>query len=186
MDRRLVRALAHPLRVRILTSLGTDKASPNQLATRLDEALSNLSYHTRVLLECDCIELVETRPARGAVEHFYRAKPHAFIGSREWQEVPAALRTAVAGESLQAFMEQAVASLEAGTLPERKGAGLTWLPMAVDERGWTEIQRALTKVDKLFREVGKRCSQRLADDPAIPVVVAFAAFETARNEGERQ
>ncbi|HET7574625.1 MAG TPA: helix-turn-helix domain-containing protein [Solirubrobacterales bacterium] len=53
--------------------LGEDGAkSPAELATELAEPLSGLSYHVRVLAECEAIKLVRTRKIRGATEHLYR------------------------------------------------------------------------------------------------------------------
>jgi hypothetical protein len=41
------------------------------LADNLKTPLSNLSYHARVLVECDMLDLVDTRPRRGSIQHFY-------------------------------------------------------------------------------------------------------------------
>ena len=71
----LVRAVAHPLRVRILQILDEGPSSPKRISEAIGEPLSNVSYHTRVLSKCNCIQLVDTRPARGAIEHIYRIKP---------------------------------------------------------------------------------------------------------------
>jgi DNA-binding transcriptional ArsR family regulator len=66
-------ALAHPLRRQILrTMLAGGQASPSDLAAGLDEPLSALSYHVRVLAECGAIKLVRTRQIRGSTQHFYR------------------------------------------------------------------------------------------------------------------
>ncbi len=76
-DQDLARAFAHPLRIQILQILGNGPSSPKQISDLLGEPLSNVSYHARVLSKCNCIQLIETRPARGAVEHIYQVKPHA-------------------------------------------------------------------------------------------------------------
>jgi DNA-binding transcriptional ArsR family regulator len=46
--------------------------SPRELAVKLSEQLSALSYHVRVLAECRAIELVRTERIRGSTQHFYR------------------------------------------------------------------------------------------------------------------
>ena len=49
-DPRLIKALAHPLRVRILSILETrDMASPNEMADELNVSLGVMSYHVRRL-----------------------------------------------------------------------------------------------------------------------------------------
>ncbi len=71
----MVRALGHPLRQRILDLLNErGENSPVQIARALGERLGNIAYHCGVLEECGAIELSRTAPARGAVEHFYRAR----------------------------------------------------------------------------------------------------------------
>jgi DNA-binding transcriptional ArsR family regulator len=70
---RLVRALAHPLRRSILKMMhGEEEISPQELSKRLEENLSNLGYHVRVLSELEVITLVRTQPVRGSMKHFYR------------------------------------------------------------------------------------------------------------------
>ena len=54
------------------------------MARELDEELSNVSYHTKQLVEFECAELVSTRPVRGALEHFYRATERHLIDTEEW------------------------------------------------------------------------------------------------------
>jgi DNA-binding transcriptional ArsR family regulator len=66
------KALQHPLRRRILrVARNRDMVSPKGISDKLDEPLSNVSYHVRVLEECGAIELAHTAPVRGSVEHFY-------------------------------------------------------------------------------------------------------------------
>ena len=45
--------------------------SPSEFAKSHDLTLSRCSYHFQVLNECGVIGLTDTRPARGALEHFY-------------------------------------------------------------------------------------------------------------------
>jgi DNA-binding transcriptional ArsR family regulator len=70
----LFTALGHPLRRRILRQMiGKNREiSPRELAISLDEPLSALSYHVRVLAECGAIKLVRTKQIRGSTQHFYR------------------------------------------------------------------------------------------------------------------
>ena len=68
----LLVALGHPTRREILREMsGGQPCSPRQVCTKLDETLSNVSYHFRVLAETGVIELVSTRPVRGSTQHFY-------------------------------------------------------------------------------------------------------------------
>ena len=51
---------------------GEEAISPRELAGALHQPLSNVSYHVRVLAECAAVSLVDTKPVRGSMQHFYR------------------------------------------------------------------------------------------------------------------
>src|SRR5208283_1408650 len=75
-DPRWVRAISHPLRIRLLAMLDEEPASPVVLAGKLGASLGTVSYHVRTLYELGLLELVSTRQRRGATEHIYRARSH--------------------------------------------------------------------------------------------------------------
>ena len=73
-DNNLLIALRHPLRRRILREMADGKViSPLELSNKLQQPLSNVSYHVRVLAERSVVTLVDTKPTRGSVQHFYRS-----------------------------------------------------------------------------------------------------------------
>src|ERR671929_1783513 len=88
-DPRLVKALAHPLRVQILSTLEDRIASPSDLATELNAPLGNVSYHVRTLADLGLVKLVKRRTRRGAVEHYYQARGRAQVTGSAWAQVPA-------------------------------------------------------------------------------------------------
>ena len=180
VDQRMVHALAHPLRVLILRMLEKGPSSPKRRADRGGEPLGNVSSHMGVLKSCGCVELVESIPARGAVEHIYKLMPDASIGSRAWREVPKALRSHYAGSSLAGFTERAIEALEAGTAESREGSGVTWLPLRVDEKGWQELRRLQGSVEERYRSIEDKSAERMKSPrDGISVMVAVAAFEIA-------
>src|SRR4051794_36963666 len=65
VDSRVMKAIAHPLRHRILAILNERIASPKEIADELGERLPNVSYHVKTLDELGAIELVDTQPRRG-------------------------------------------------------------------------------------------------------------------------
>lgn len=69
----LVKALAHPLRRRILRALhdAEEARSPRELALALDAVLSSVSYHVRVLRDANALVLTDVIPVRGSRESFY-------------------------------------------------------------------------------------------------------------------
>jgi DNA-binding transcriptional ArsR family regulator len=72
-DNDLLVALRHPVRREILRAMAGEKAiSPREISGVLNQPLSNVSYHVRVLAECAAVSLVDTKPVRGSMQHFYR------------------------------------------------------------------------------------------------------------------
>jgi DNA-binding transcriptional ArsR family regulator len=77
-DNDLLVALRHPVRRSILRAMAGERAiSPRQIASALDQPLSNVSYHVRVLADCAAVSLVGTKPVRGSMQHFYRTSIEA-------------------------------------------------------------------------------------------------------------
>jgi DNA-binding transcriptional ArsR family regulator len=66
------RALAHPIRARIVAVLGDGELSPVELAKALDISLGVVSYHVRMLADAGVLELARTTSRRGAIQHHYR------------------------------------------------------------------------------------------------------------------
>jgi DNA-binding transcriptional ArsR family regulator len=179
ITQQLAKALAHPLRVRILTSLHRGISSPNQLAQELDEPLGNVSYHVKTLLEYDCVELVKTEPRRGAVEHFYRATERAFFSEADWAKIPASARKGIEGVILEAVGQDATAALTEGLIDARTDSHITRTPLNLDEEGWTALSKLLGETLDSAMRIGEEAATRLADEKAegIPSSLSILHFE---------
>ena len=139
----MAKALAHPLRVQLLALLNEGVASPNELAKKLDEPLTNVSYHVRMLHDLGCIELVETEPRRGALEHYYRAIMRPFFGDRDWKRLPKNARGSISDAVLQLVWEDAAEAIKSGLFDEREDRHLSRTLLCVDEQGWEELNELL-------------------------------------------
>ena len=72
--RRVLAALSHPTRRRILDHLQVhDRASPAEISTTFGIPIGNVSYHVRRLQSLGYLRLVDRAQRRGAIEHFYTA-----------------------------------------------------------------------------------------------------------------
>lgn len=145
VDSRLAKALAHPLRVQLLAALNEGVASPNELAKRLEEPLTNVSYHVRMLHDLGCIELVDTEPRRGALEHYYRAIVRPFFGERDWKRLPKNARGSISDAVLQLVWDDAAEAIKSGLFDEREDRHLSRSVLAVDEQGWEELHDLLAE-----------------------------------------
>src|SRR5918997_1141698 len=66
-------ALAHPIRLHILSVAESEDISASEVAVALSEPLGVVAYHFRVLHTAGLIELVGTERRRGSIQSFYRA-----------------------------------------------------------------------------------------------------------------
>jgi DNA-binding transcriptional ArsR family regulator len=181
ITQQLAKALAHPLRVRILTSLQKGISSPNQLAQELGEPLGNVSYHVKTLLEYDCVELVKTEPRRGAVEHFYRATERAFFSDSDWAKIPASARKGISGATLELIGKDATEAMIAGTIDARTDSHVSETSLLLDEKGWKELNAILMDALNRAIEVQEEAASRLAGEKSdsIQTKLAILHFEAA-------
>ncbi|HEY2477422.1 MAG TPA: helix-turn-helix domain-containing protein [Solirubrobacterales bacterium] len=186
ITQQLAKALAHPLRVRILTELNRGISSPNQLAQELDEPLGNVSYHVKTLLEYDCVELVKTEPRRGAVEHFYRATERAFFSDADWAKIPASARKGIDGVILETIGKDASAAMLEGTIDSRTDTHISRTPLVLDDAGWVELSKILADTLERAMKIGEESAGRLANDGAegIPTSLSLLHFEIPPKEAK--
>jgi DNA-binding transcriptional ArsR family regulator len=179
VDQKLVKALAHPLRVEILTILNERMASPNELSKELDEGLSQVSYHVKVLKDFDTIEMVKTEPRRGAVEHYYRATARAFFTDRDWKTLPDSVKPGVSAAAIRMIIEDVLNALKSGTFDARDDRHVSWTPGVVDQQGWEEsatlVKETLEKVIKIHAESSKRLAK--SGEEGIPATTVLMNFE---------
>jgi DNA-binding transcriptional ArsR family regulator len=180
ITQQLAKALAHPLRVRILTSLHKGISSPNQLAQELGEPLGNVSYHVKTLLEFDCVELVKTEPRRGAVEHFYRATERAFFSDSDWEKIPASARKGISGAVLEMIGQDSTEALVAGTIDARSDSHVSRTPLVLDDKGWSDLNGLLGETLAQAVKIQEESAARLADskEDGIETKLALLHFES--------
>src|ERR1700742_1050051 len=134
-EARIAKALAHPLRAKILQRLGERVASPGDLSVELDAPLGVVSYHVRMLRDYDCVELVRTEPRRGALQHFYRATARPTLDEDQRRTLPSGLRRELAGETIQEVVDDLAKASDAGMLDDPE-VTVSRTPLELDERSW--------------------------------------------------
>jgi DNA-binding transcriptional ArsR family regulator len=119
-DFQQVRALAHPLRLRILGLLVREPRTTKQVAELLGENHTKLYHHVQELERAKVIRLTETRQKRGTVEKYYqataalfRAAPSVFSPARTASEKPSDIEA-----MLNAILDSARADVVAFALED--------------------------------------------------------------------
>jgi DNA-binding transcriptional ArsR family regulator len=111
-DPRQLKAVADPIRTRILHILAEREATNQQLASALDEPQAKVLHHVRVLLDAGLIRLVDQRIRGGNVEKYYRATARLY-GFRPDPGDAAAFSGAVAVSGMESIAQELGASLKA-------------------------------------------------------------------------
>jgi DNA-binding transcriptional ArsR family regulator len=161
-DPRYVKALAHPLRIRILAMLAERRASPTQLAKLLDLPVGKVSYHVRTLHKLGVIELESTRPARGALEHFYVASEPPRFSDEAWGRLDSIGKQRMLSAILGQIGDYVNGSAASGGF-DRADAHFSRTGLRLDEKGFQQLVSAMTKwlreADKIQESAGKRLAK---------------------------
>ena len=188
VDRRLARALSHPLRAHVLTILNERVASPNQIARELEEPLGNVSYHVKRLADVGCIELVRTEPRRGAIEHFYRAVVRPFFSDKDWERLPASSRRGITEATLQLIWEDTSDALTADTFDRRIDRHLSRSPLVLDRQGWEQVNELLQEMLDRVVEIEAESAKRRAGegDAGMTTKMVLMHFESSGSAEARR
>jgi DNA-binding transcriptional ArsR family regulator len=189
-DPRYVKALSHPLRVRILALLQERTASPRELAEWLDATLGTVSYHVRTLHDFGLIELVKTTQVRGAIAHHYKARVRPPVDDEAWASAAPIVKQAAVGAALQTVEDYARASAAAGGF-DRAEAQLSRTSLRLDAKAWQQAAKACEKLLAELNRIEAAAEKRIAKDPGAPgtsdaaaVLLLFEAVRLSRPESD--
>jgi DNA-binding transcriptional ArsR family regulator len=177
-DPRYVKALAHPLRIRLLAMLEEQSASPVQLAAKVDASLGTVAYHVRTLFNLGLIELVGTRQRRGATEHYYRALEHPRFTDEAWDQLEPIAKQRLLSAMLRQIGDYANRSAAAGGF-DRADAHITRTALKLDMRGWSELAAATKRWLEEVAQIEQEAHQRLLaeDEAGADVGLVIMLFE---------
>jgi DNA-binding transcriptional ArsR family regulator len=186
-DPRLVKALAHPIRIKILGILEHRTATPKEVAAELGLPVENVSYHFRTLREYGFIRLERKRQVRGAVEHHYRAKARPRVSDEAWAAAPPIAKQAAVSASLQTIDAYARAASADGGF-DHGNAHLTRTALHLDARGYGEVSRACQRLLGQLERIEAAAQERLQRNPhsgeSREVSLVMMLFETSRLSAE--
>jgi DNA-binding transcriptional ArsR family regulator len=159
-DPSVAKALAHPLRTRILAALENRTASPTELAAELDAPLGVVSYHVRRLHALHFLKLVKRVPRRGAVEHYYTTIAGPTIRNEAWVSTPTIVKQATLSAALAELGGRASVAAAAGGFDEA-GSHLSRSPVTVDAQGWEQLAGELEALLPRIRAIEAESQKRL-------------------------
>ena len=143
-----LRALAHPLRLRMMELFAESPRTTKQVAELLGEPPTRLYHHVAALERAGLLQLKETRPNRGVIEKWYTSAAQQIQDSPRRRESDTARRRARRAVAVTALEQakQEIMAIPAGAkepalltrlvivaTPSQVSAVKQWLMDALDE-----------------------------------------------------
>ena len=186
-----VRAIAHPLRLRILEAFSQGPRTTKQVAVEMREHPTRLYHHVDMLARAGLLEFVGTKGKRGTTERYFRAAAPAFqvdrkvleCGAKSAQDSSTYAQLFLAG--FQASLQEARESVAAGLIqPETKGrnALLYRRHLAL---GVSEQRQLTTRIREWLRQLRRRPGARFGVALAVYPLPGRAA-DTRRSNARRK
>jgi DNA-binding transcriptional ArsR family regulator len=175
-ERRLLKALAHPMRLRILRELETrDMASPVECAESWGEPLANVSYHFRRLHTLGFLKIARRTQRRGAIQHHYRV--HLRVAPQDDGDLDLEAIRARVGAQAQAVMKDANRALRGGGF-DPSPTSLSYARVSLDATGRAQLVRAMHAWHERAQEIAADSAARLeAAERARAAQVVFMTFD---------
>lgn len=182
METTLAAIVAHPTRARAFSILAERTASPVEIAQVIGKDVGHVGYHVRKLLQLDLIELVDERPVRGAVEHFYRAIERPVVTEEEFAALSVPEREVFTRYIMQLLVADVAESMDQNMFDTRANHVITRTPMLVDEDGFQELSELHTEVLERTMEIQARSAERMttSDEDGISTVSSSMFFEVPK------
>ena len=179
MEMTLAAIVAHPTRARCFSILAERTASPVEIAQQIGKDVGHVGYHVRKLQKLNVIELVDERPVRGAVEHFYRAIARPIVDEEEFAAQSLEEREVFTRYFLQLHVTDISRALDEHTMDARPNRWVLRTPMVVDEEGFEELAALHAELYERTLDIQARSDERRTgtEDEGISTMSTTMFFE---------
>jgi len=183
VEERVSYALAHRVRVEILTLLNEGVYTAEDIAEMVGESRQNVHHHLRELHGGGSIEIARTERRRNAHLYYYRAVEMPEFSEEAVEAMTAEERQATAGLIVQHSTAEIMAALAAGKLSDDPQVCLAWRWFNLDEEGRRRLGDEQLRHWRRIQEIEAESINRQAasGEEARSYVVAEWGFERARS-----
>jgi DNA-binding transcriptional ArsR family regulator len=187
MEATLAAIVAHPTRARSFMILAERTASPVEIAKEIGKDVGHVGYHVRKLQQLDLIELVDERPVRGAVEHFYRAIERPVVLEDEFAQQSVEVREIFTRAILQRHVADIARAMDEHTLDTRANRAVIRTPMLVDEEGFDELAALHLQMYERTLDIQAKSAERMitSKEEGIPTISTTMFFETPERHADQ-
>ena len=186
-----VKALADPLRIRILEELVTEERTTKQVAERLGEKPTKLYHHVEALEKVGLIRLARTHQKRGTIEKYYMAVARQFKADARIFSAADADSGGTEGDALQAMVSsvwERTAEELRGLIAQKGGREgiekegvISYLEIRAGEKHAHQIQARLNRLLKSLegtRKTTKKGTKKSGAKKRYRLTLAFYPLDT--------
>lgn len=177
-------ALGHALRLKILRLAQEGPLSAKEAADLLEEPISKVSYHMKVLAESGFLEVSHQTPRRGAIETFYDLRVLVDVDQDAWESAGPELRRPIMLATIQGWFADILHAVEAGGM-ELEGTYMGSAHFEADAEGLDELRRAFLAYYAELLEIEANIARRRAADPDTSTTEVNVGFNLYRGERAR-
>ena len=178
-----LRALAHPLRLRLLEAFAQGRRTTMQVATQMGEPPTRLYHHVNALERAGILKLVDTRQVRGTTEKYFELARKQ-IGSMRGEHLTEASRASLAGVATAVFDEARAELLAAMAHPARLTPATAPLALRMLlTLPASQIPRVRKRLLAVLKEIRRDCKKGEAHSPGAArwaLTMAFAPTTTRK------
>lgn len=180
---RLAKAMASPLRSRIMMELSNGDLSPSEFCEIVETELSTAARAFRQLAEWGFAEVVAVRRGggrRGGTEKVYRRIGRAYFDRPTWASLPPFLRNDLTMNILETYLGRINDALAAETFDAEDDRHLSWDGPVLDRIAWEQLVERLAETLHWLPQLEAESAVRLAasGEEPIPTTVGLAAFRS--------
>lgn len=161
----LAAIVSHPTRRRCWSALYGRIASPKELADEFGYTTQHVDYHLKYLARLGVVRIVDTRPVRGATEHFYAITQPYNLRQEEVADIGPEASEANLTFIFQLELADAAAGLESGKMVERTDHHVSRRPLELDEEGWAAFFEEFEEFGERLDELQAEATARAERDP---------------------
>lgn len=175
-------ALAHRVRVYVLTVLNEGVYTTDEIAAIIGEPSGKVGHHVKELLNGGAIEVAKTEKRRNADLHWYRAVQMPYYSDEDMAAMTPEQRQVTYGLVVQCMFAEGLAALWAGTMRDDPRTWTAWRWFNVDDEGRQDLADEQERSWERYTEIEAESCNRRAEsgEESRSIIMAQLGFERAR------
>jgi hypothetical protein len=146
-------------------------------------SIGTVSYHCKILLGLDCIEVVRVDHAAGGgrnVETFYKAKMDHFFDIDTWNTLGESAKSELIAQILSEMSDDLSKAILGNTFLHPEDGHVSRTPMLVDQSAWDEVCTLLNETVERLIEIRDGAAGRVnpTDPDSMAIKVHMVQFQS--------